>query len=99
MAGSADFAAQQFSMISWELFLRREKGTPDPHQPLTSSPLYSALPRENRRPSSAELDDLGVALSARTGINAAAVALANKNARIIWALLTKRECYQPSSGL
>jgi transposase len=35
-------------------------------------------------------------LVARHGKNKAAVALANKNARIIWALLTRGECYQPA---
>jgi transposase len=34
-------------------------------------------------------------LVARRGKNKAAVALANKNARIIWALLARGECYQP----
>lgn len=34
------------------------------------------------------------ALVARRGKNKAAVALANKNARIIWALLTRGECYR-----
>ena len=34
------------------------------------------------------------ALVARRGKNKAAVALANKNARIIWALLTQGECYR-----
>ena len=33
---------------------------------------------------------------ARYGINKAAVALANKNARIIWAILATGECYRPS---
>ncbi len=36
------------------------------------------------------------ALVARRGKNKAAVALANKNARIIWALLSRGECYRPS---
>lgn len=36
------------------------------------------------------------ALVARRGKNKAAVALANKNARIIWALLARGECYQPT---
>lgn len=35
-------------------------------------------------------------LVARCGKNKAAVALANKNARIIWALLTRGECYRPA---
>lgn len=35
-------------------------------------------------------------LSERRPLNVAAVALANKNARIAWALLTKHETYQPS---
>ena len=35
-------------------------------------------------------------LVARRGKNKAAVALANKNARIIWALLARGECYQPA---
>ena len=35
-------------------------------------------------------------LVARRGKNKAAVALANKNARIIWALLARGECYQPT---
>lgn len=35
-------------------------------------------------------------LKARRGTNAAAVALANKNARIIWALLSKGEAYRPA---
>jgi transposase len=35
-------------------------------------------------------------LVARRGKNKAAVALANKNARIIWALLARGECYRPS---
>ena len=35
-------------------------------------------------------------LVARRGKNKAAVALANKNARIIWALLARGECYQPN---
>jgi transposase len=34
-------------------------------------------------------------LVARRGKNKAVVALANKNARIIWALLSRGECYQP----
>jgi hypothetical protein len=29
------------------------------------------------------------------GAKVAAVALANKNARIVWALMAKKECYQP----
>jgi transposase len=33
-------------------------------------------------------------LVARRGKNKAAVALANKNARIIWALLARGECYE-----
>jgi len=33
-------------------------------------------------------------LVARRGKNKAAVALANKNARIIWALLSRGECYE-----
>ena len=32
----------------------------------------------------------------RRGFNVAAVALANKNARILWALARKGECYQPA---
>ena len=36
------------------------------------------------------------ALVARRGKNKAAVALANKNARIIWALLSRGECNQPT---
>jgi len=36
------------------------------------------------------------ALVARRGKNKAAVALANKNARIIWALLSRGVCYQPT---
>ena len=36
------------------------------------------------------------ALVVRRGKNKAAVALANKNARIIWALLSRGECYRPS---
>lgn len=35
------------------------------------------------------------ALVARRGFNKACVALANKNARIVWALLTSGECYRP----
>jgi len=35
-------------------------------------------------------------IKARRGTNAAAVALANKNARILWALLSKGETYQPA---
>ena len=35
-------------------------------------------------------------LVARRGKNKAAVALANKNARVIWALLSRGECYQPA---
>ncbi len=34
-------------------------------------------------------------IKARRGTNAAAVAVANKNARILWALLSKGEAYQP----
>jgi transposase len=37
-------------------------------------------------------------LVARRGKNKAAVALANKNARIIWVLLSRDECYQPSGS-
>jgi transposase len=37
------------------------------------------------------------ALVARRGKNRAAVALANKNARIIWALLTRGECYRATA--
>jgi len=37
------------------------------------------------------------ALVARRGKNKAAVALANKNARIIWALLTRGECYRAAA--
>jgi len=37
-------------------------------------------------------------LSKRRGRNVAAVALANKNMRTAWALLTKHECYQPVIG-
>ena len=33
------------------------------------------------------------------GYNKAAVALANKNARIIWALLTRGENYRPAGDL
>lgn len=36
------------------------------------------------------------ALIARRGFNKAAVALANKNARILWAMATKNEQYQPA---
>jgi transposase len=36
------------------------------------------------------------ALVERRGKNKAAVALANKNARIIWVLLSRGECYQPT---
>jgi transposase len=35
-------------------------------------------------------------IKARRGANAAAVALANKNARILWALLSKGEAYRPA---
>ncbi len=35
-------------------------------------------------------------IKARCGTNTAAVALANKNARILWALLSKGETYQPA---
>jgi transposase len=37
-------------------------------------------------------------LVARRGKNKAAVALANKNARIIWVLFSRDECYQPSGS-
>src|SRR5712672_3129075 len=40
---------------------------------------------------------LGEAAQARAGPNVPAVALANKNARIIWALLTHGNNYRPSS--
>jgi hypothetical protein len=36
-------------------------------------------------------------LKLRRGANVAAVALANKNARIIWALLTRGENYRPAA--
>jgi len=35
----------------------------------------------------------------RCGINKAVVAVANKNVRIVWALLTKQMCYQENYGL
>lgn len=35
-------------------------------------------------------------LKERRGVNKAAVALANKNARIIWAILSTGECYRPA---
>ncbi len=35
-------------------------------------------------------------LVARHGPNVAAVALANKNARIAWTMLTRGECYRPA---
>jgi len=35
----------------------------------------------------------------RCGINKAVVAVANKNARIVWALLTKQTCYEENYGL
>src|SRR5215831_4277240 len=38
------------------------------------------------------------ALIARRGKNRAAVALANKNARIVWALLTSHQAYEPAKG-
>jgi len=38
---------------------------------------------------------MGYADQASRGYNKAAVALANKNARIIWALLTRGENYRP----
>lgn len=37
-------------------------------------------------------------LKARRGANAAAVAVANKNARIIWALLARGDAYEPSAS-
>jgi transposase len=37
------------------------------------------------------------ALVERRGTNKAAVAVANKNARIVWALLTTGECYRPAA--
>lgn len=37
-------------------------------------------------------------LVARRGHNRAGVALANKNARIVWALLSRGECYRPALG-
>ncbi len=37
-------------------------------------------------------------LVARSGVNVAAVAVANKNARIAWALLTRAEHYQPAQA-
>jgi len=36
------------------------------------------------------------ALIKRRGVNVAAVALANKNARILWALMTRKEAYAPA---
>jgi transposase len=37
-------------------------------------------------------------LDQRRGKNISAVAVANKNARIAWALLTKKQCYEPASA-
>jgi transposase len=37
-------------------------------------------------------------LSERRGKNRTAVALANKNARIVWALLTSHQAYEPAKG-
>ena len=37
-------------------------------------------------------------LSERRGTNCTAVALANKNARIVWALLTRHQAYEPAKG-
>ena len=37
-------------------------------------------------------------LSERRGKNRTAVAVANKNARIVWALLTSHEAYEPAKG-
>ena len=34
----------------------------------------------------------------RRGKNRTAVAIANKNARIVWALLTSHQVYQPATG-
>jgi hypothetical protein len=39
---------------------------------------------------------MGEPLKLARGFNVAAVALANKNARIIWALLTRGENYRPT---
>jgi len=37
-------------------------------------------------------------LSERRGKNRTAVAVANKNARIVWALLTSHQVYEPAKG-
>ncbi len=37
-------------------------------------------------------------MRSRRPYNVAAVALANKNARVAWALLARGETYQPSTG-
>ena len=39
------------------------------------------------------------ALTHRKGTNVAAVALANKNARVIWALLANDEAYRPPASV
>jgi transposase len=37
-------------------------------------------------------------LNERRGKNRTAVAVANKNARIVWALLTSHQAYEPAKG-
>ena len=46
-----------------------------------------------------ERDQWIEALVARRGFNKAVVAMAHKNARIVWAMLTSGECYRPPEAL
>jgi len=56
----------------------------------------SALCRVDRRSDRRSLWASRLAL--KRGFNVAAVALANKNARVIWALLARDDNYRPASG-
>jgi transposase len=56
----------------------------------------SALCRVDRRHDGRSL--WASRLKLKHGFNVAAVALANKNARVIWALLTRGDSYRPASS-
>ena len=61
-----------------------------PHQLEVRGQLIIAIVKEGRR-------EVPVALHARVGYHKTLVAIANKHARMIWALLAKGEAYDPTA--
>ena len=61
--------------------------------------IFDAVSRPNARSIAIKsIEQLDIQLIQRRGFNVAVVALANKDARILWALAHKGECYQPTGS-